>query len=288
VLPPRPSSRAALVVLALLALSLIASFASAQGEKYPTAPTLAPPVLLRPGKLLVVTDATLPPLQQIDERGEFQGMRIELGNEIARRLGLPVDWIDAPPEAHVTGLLGRRWDLVLSGLLFTPERARLMYLIPDELRAVAISVPKGNPKKVTGLLDLAGRPVAVEGGGYEERQIRNLSANQATARIKPMDIRTFGSVAEAYRALGAEKVEAVASEDAVAKQYETAGNTERVLFHLAASPVAIAIRSKELAGAVLRVMNQMKADGTYAAILDRYGVATRVGVTFELKGPDTP
>jgi polar amino acid transport system substrate-binding protein len=233
-------------------------------------------------------NATLPPVQYIDEKGNLQGMRIELGNEIAKRLGLEINWVNIQFDAQIPGLQGGRWDLIVTGLFFTPERAKLMYLIPYELQAISISVPKGNAKKLMQPADLAGRPIAVEIGGYEERQIRRISDEQVKAGAKPMDIRTFNTFAESYQVLRAGQVEAVVSVDAVAKFYQDKGEFERAMSGIAGSPATIAAKSKDLAQAVLKAMNDMKADGFYDALFDRYGVSKMAGKTLELKGPDLP
>lgn len=278
------------LVLHLLALITLAvpGLANAQGAKYPTSPAVAPPAVVRSGKLVAATNATLPPVQYIDEKGNLQGMRIELGNEIAKRLGLEINWVNIQFDAQIPGLQGGRWDLIVTGLFFTPERAKLMYLIPYELQAISISVTKGNAKKLMQPADLAGRPIAVEIGGYEERQIRRISDEQVKAGAKPMDIRTFNTFAESYQALRAGQVEAVVSVDAVAKFYQDKGEFERAMSGIAGSPATIAAKSKELAQAVLKAMNDMKADGFYDALFDRYGVSKMAGKTLELKGPDLP
>jgi polar amino acid transport system substrate-binding protein len=274
-------------LLALITLA-VPGLANAQGAKYPTSPAVAPPAVVRSGKLVAATNATLPPVQYIDEKGNLQGMRIELGNEIAKRLGLEINWVNIQFDAQIPGLQGGRWDLIVTGLFFTPERAKLMYLIPYELQAISISVTKGNAKKLMQPADLAGRPIAVEIGGYEERQIRRISDEQVKAGAKPMDIRTFNTFAESYQALRAGQVEAVVSVDAVAKFYQDKGEFERAMSGIAGSPATIAAKSKELAQAVLKAMNDMKADGFYDALFDRYGVSKMAGKTLELKGPDLP
>ena len=278
------------LVLCLLALPTLAvpALVHAQAAKYPTSPVVAPPAVVRPGKLVVATNATLPPVQYIDEKGNLQGMRIELGNEIAKRLGLEINWVNIQFDAQIPGLQGGRWDLIVTGLFFTPERAKLMYLVPYELQAISISVPKGNAKKLMQPADLAGRPVAVEIGGYEERQIRRINDEQVKAGAKAMDIKTFNTFAESYQTLRAGQVDAVVSVDAVAKFYQDKGEFERAMAGIAGSPATIAAKSKDLAQAVLKVMNDMKADGSYDALFDRYGVSKMASKTLELKGPDLP
>ena len=49
----------------LMALALLAvpAAAGAQAAKYPTSPVVTPPAVVRPGKLVVATNATLPPVK---------------------------------------------------------------------------------------------------------------------------------------------------------------------------------------------------------------------------------
>jgi polar amino acid transport system substrate-binding protein len=49
---------------------------------------VSPPNLIKPGTLVMSINPTLPPLQFVNDRGELQGMREELGNELAKTLGL--------------------------------------------------------------------------------------------------------------------------------------------------------------------------------------------------------
>src|SRR4249920_826965 len=103
----RRSRRPLVVCLLALASLAVPGLAHAQAAKYPASPAVAPPAVVRPGKLVVAT-ATLPPVQYIDEKGNLQGMRIELGNEIAKRLGLEINWVNIQFDAQIPGLQGGR------------------------------------------------------------------------------------------------------------------------------------------------------------------------------------
>lgn len=255
----------------------------------PAAAQLGSPPLLNAGKLVAATNATIPPYQFIDASGKLQGLRIELAEEIARRLGVKMEWVNVGFETHIPGLQSGRWDASITGMFFTPERAKILYLIPYELQAISISVPKGNPGKIASPRDLAGKRVAVEIGGYEFRQIGRLNDEQKAAGLPAMDIRTFSTFADAYQALRAGQVEAVVSVDVTAKFYQDRGEFERAVSGLAGSPATLAFRSKDVASAVLRVLNEMRGDGVYDRLLDKWGAAKMpAGQPLELKGPDLP
>ena len=54
---------------------------------------IAAPNIIKPGTLVMSINPTLPPLQFVDDRGQLQGMRVELGNEIAKSLGLTPEYV---------------------------------------------------------------------------------------------------------------------------------------------------------------------------------------------------
>lgn len=277
----------AVVGLVLVMGSPGGSGRAAPAPVYPTSPVLGSPPLISAGKLMAATNATIPPYQFVDASGKLQGMRIELGEEIARRLGHKMEWFNVGFETHIPGLQSSRWDVSITGMFYTPERARILYMIPYELQAISISVARGNPLRITSTRDLAGRRVAVEIGGYEFRQITRINEEQVAAGLRPMEIRTFSTFADAYQALRAGQVDAVVSVDVTAKFYQDRGEFDRAVSGLAGSPATLAFRSKDVAFAVLRVLNQMRRDGFYDRLFDKYGVAKmNPGQLLELRGPD--
>src|SRR5882757_7865908 len=67
-------------------LSLIALPATAQT----CAPKIAASHLVEAGKLMLSVNPTLPPQQFLNEKGELQGLNVEMGKDIAKRLCLEV------------------------------------------------------------------------------------------------------------------------------------------------------------------------------------------------------
>lgn len=247
-----------------------------------TAPAGA--TLLTPGHLSMATNPTLPPLQFVDSNGDLKGMRIELGSEIAKRLCLEADYTRIEFSAMVPGLQGGRWDMINTGIFFTPERAKIMYMIPYENQAVSLSALPANPGKISKLEDLAGQTVGVEIGGFEEGAIRKVSAELVAKNLKPVDIRTFDNFAIAFQALRAGQVQAVVSLDSVAAEYQKQGNFKQVISGLEPTPVAIAFKDKALASAAAKVLNDMRADGSLDALFKRFGAQSTAG-TFTVQGP---
>ena len=56
-------------------------------------PKVPPGSLVQPGKLQLAINPTLPPQQYVDEKGELQGLNVELGRELGKRLCIPVEFV---------------------------------------------------------------------------------------------------------------------------------------------------------------------------------------------------
>ncbi|WP_368517408.1 ABC transporter substrate-binding protein [Rhizobium sp.] len=267
-------------LLAVSLLSLTASAALAQS----CTPKVAAGDLITPGKLVMSTNPTLPPLQFVDSSGDLKGMRIELGTEIAKRLCLEAEYIRIEFSAMVPGLQSGRWDMIDTGIFFTEERAKIMQMIPYEDQAISVSVAPGYDKKIIGKDDLAGMTIGVEIGGFEETKTRLLDKELRDAGKLGLTIQTFDNFALAYQALRAGQVQGVVSIDAVAKDYDARGDFKRALSGLYPAPVALAFKSSKLADAVSATLKEMKADGSLKTLFDKYGLPMVAG-DYSVKGP---
>ena len=241
--------------------------------------------LTKVGSLVMSTNPTLPPMQFVNQQGELKGMRVELGEEIAKRLCLKPEYVRIEFSAMIPGLQAGRWDMINTGIFFTEERAKIMQMIQYENQAISISAGKGNPLKIAATDDLAGKTLGVELGGFEERKIKELAADLQKRGMPTVTIRTFDNFATAYQALRAGQVQGVVSIDSVAKEYQDRGDFDRVLFGLYPTPVSLALKDSTLAQAVAGVLNEMKKDGFYDRLFGRYGLAPFPTAAFAINGP---
>lgn len=225
------------------------------------------------GKLTMSINATIPPTQYIDEKGELVGLHREFGDMIAERLCLEPEYANVQFEVQIPGLQAKRWDMINTGLFYTDERSKIMKLVPYKINSLAIIGPSGNPEGVDSLEDLAGRVVGVEIAGFEEKKIREINDEQVASGLESMDIRVFNTYGETFLALGAGQVEAVFAGDEIGKYYEGKGQFTKMLSGLfPGSPAAFAYDNQELADAVVQVLVDMKADGAYDELMDSFGI----------------
>lgn len=245
---------------------------------------IAPPNIIKPGTLVMSTNPTLRPLQWVNDKGELQGMRIELGNEIAKQLGLTPEYVRIEFSAQVPGLAAKRWDMINTGIFYTEERSKLMYMVPYERAALSFMVARNNPQGIKEVKDLAGKRVSVELGGVEERRTREVSQTLQGQNLKPLDIRTFNNFAEAFQALRAGQVDASVTLDATAQALQENGDFTRAIAGLFPQIVCIAFANKALADAVVGTLNDLKKGGYYDKLFDQYGVLKNDGAAFSIMG----
>jgi polar amino acid transport system substrate-binding protein len=267
------------VALSWIALGATAAIAQDCKSKIPDGD------LIKAGSLTMSTNPTLPPLQFVDSAGILKGMRIELGAEIAKRLCLKADYVKIEFDAMIPGLQGGRWDMIDTGIFFTPARVKLMYMIPYENQAISISLANKDKDKITKVEDLAGKTIGVEIGGFEEAKTKALDGELKAKGLAGLTIRTFDTFAVAYQALKAGQVDAVTSIDGVAKEYQDRGDFTRAISGLYPAPVALAFKNKELAGEVKSILDDMKKDGSFDKLFASYGVPAYTE-PFAVHGPD--
>ena len=263
---------------AALAATQIPTAARAQAK-------VAPPVIIKAGTLMMSINPTLPPLQFVNDKGEIQGLRADLGNEIAKRLGLATEYfrIDGV-TTMIPGLAAKRWDMINTGIFWTEERSKIMYMVPYEGVALSILVQRGNPQNIKTVEDFAGKRISCEQGSIEERRTKELSDILVGKGLKAIEVRSFNNFAEAFQALRAGQVEGTTAADATAMFMQTRGDFIRAVSGLFAQEACLAFASKSLAEVVAGLLTEMKKDGFYDALMDKYGVLKLETTTFGIKG----
>lgn len=246
---------------------------------------LSTPNLTKAQTLVMSINPTLPPLQFVNDRGELQGMRVELGNAVAKSLGLTPEYVRIEFAAMVPGLAARRWDMINTGIFWTEERSKLMYMVPYELASVGFLVSAGNPLGIARWQDLAGRAVSVELGGIEERRTREVDEMLKKEGLRGLNIRTFNNFAEAFQALRARQVDAATSIDATAMYWQNRGDFTRAIAGLFPQVATFAFANRTVADAVVASLQELRRTGYYDELFDRYGVLKLDSPDFAIRGP---
>ncbi len=246
--------------------------------------TVAPASLVSAGKLMLAINPTLPPQQFVDEKGELQGLNVELGREVGKRLCLATEFVRMDFPAMVPALRGGRFDAIDTGMFWTEERSKLMFMVPYAQQAIGVFAMESSKLKLNSFEDLAGRVAAIEIGTYQERKSKEANAEMVAKGLKPVDLRTFSTATEATAALRAGQVEAVIIVEEAAKAISKQRGMTLLLTGFGGSDITFAFRDKALAEAAAAAFTAIRADGTYDALFDKFGLTKLPGTTFGIRG----
>ncbi|WP_280425660.1 ABC transporter substrate-binding protein [Nocardia carnea] len=249
-------------------------------------PVLGAADLAEEGTLTIATNATLPPMQYVDADGEVIGMRVDLGKEIAERLCLRPKFVNIEFEAQIPGVQSGRWDMIDTGMFYTPERAETIDLVPYEVQAVSISVPAGNPESISTVDDLAGKTIGVEAPGYEFDILTALAERFATEGKPALTVQTFKTNADAYQALSAGQIDGTSIVESVTSFYQQDGRFETAVGGINEAPLAMGFaKGSKSAAEVARVLSEMRGDGYLPDLFEQYGVTAYEGDIAVSTGP---
>jgi polar amino acid transport system substrate-binding protein len=263
--------------------------ASAQAQT-PCEPRIGHPPLVRKGLIIAAINPTVAPIQYIDDDGNIIGLDVDLGNAIAARLCLKMQFQSTQFATMIPILKEGRIDLINSFMFYTPERASQVLMVPYGASSAAIVVPKKNADAVAGLDYFSGKPFATELGTVDYQEAKAASEELVKAGKPAIDIRTFGTYADVLQALSAGQVAGafIGVEQAIYYQKKGAAFFRIALSGLEPHAEALAFKDPALADAVVKVMNDMKADGSFDKIFEPYGHCVLPGPYKVTSGPLPP
>ncbi|MDB5803291.1 MAG: Periplasmic binding protein [Betaproteobacteria bacterium] len=113
-------------------------------------------------------DATFAPHAMVKMGGGLEGFNIDLGNEIAKRLGKPIDIEGTQFSGLIPGLNAKKYDFILAPTTVTKERADALLFTEGYLDTDYLFVQKKTEGDIKGLDALKGKTITVnKGSAYE-------------------------------------------------------------------------------------------------------------------------
>lgn len=131
--------------------------------------TVPPPQLAIPGRLEICSDIPSPPFEQYDTKGNLVGLDVDMGNEMARRLGLTPGWVNSVFDTIIEALQSGKCDTIISSMYITPDRQKQIDQIPYFTAGESFLVAKGNPSHIdsSNPMSLCGLSISTEIGAAE-------------------------------------------------------------------------------------------------------------------------
>jgi polar amino acid transport system substrate-binding protein len=131
--------------------------------------------IMAAGVIKVSTDANYAPQSFLNDNGELEGFDISVAKEVAKRLGVKVEFVTPDWDLITSGRWGKRWDASIGSMTPTVERMKALYFtMPYYTTPGQFAVHKDNTT-IKSLKDLAGKRIGLATETTYERYLsRNL------------------------------------------------------------------------------------------------------------------
>jgi len=256
-------------LLALSAAALLAGATSASAQALPAR-------ILEKKTIVVANVPNYPPLEFKDPKtATLTGLDIDLGNALAKKLGVEIKWEEISFEQMISALTTGRVDMILSGMSDLPARRETLDFV-DYLASGAQFYTNADRKaEFADLAALCGKKVGASRRTSFPAEMAKWSKETCEAKGKPAleIIGTEGS-ADARTQLRQKRL------DAAVQGSETLPylmDQEKGVYAILGTPfttvhqgMAFAKKDTELRDAVAKAFSEMLKDGSYAAVLKKW------------------
>lgn len=245
------------------ASSAASSVASSAASSEAASSVAAELTTVEAGKLTMATNATFPPYEMTTDSGEIEGIDVDTAKAIAEKLGLELQIDDMDFDAALLSVQQGKADIVMAGVTVTDERKAVMDFSDSYATGIqSIIVP--NDSDIASPDDLAGKKIGTQRGttGYI----------YCSDDFGEDSVVAYDSGLTAVQALNNGQVDAVVIDNAPATEYVAANPGLKVLdTSYAEEDYAIGMaKGSALEDAVNKALEELKADGTLQAIVDKY------------------
>ena len=219
---------------------------------------------VEPGKLIMSTNAAFPPYEMTTDSGEFEGIDIETAQAIADKLGLELQIDDMDFDAALLAVQQGKSDMVMAGVTVTDERQNVMDFTDSYATGIQSIIVKED-SDIASVDDLAGKKIGTQRGttGYL----------YCSDDFGDENVVAYDDGLTAVQMLNNGQVDCVVIDNAPAKEF-IAANPDLKLLDTAYVEEDYAIGvgkgNTELKDAINTALEELKADGTLQAIVDKY------------------
>ena len=230
---------------------------------------------IKEAKYIVMATYNEPPHNWVEPSGGgFKGIDYELSSTILKRIDvetvdqIPVDWAGLIP-----GLVAGRWDMVAVGQAITSARAEQVdFSKPIYKYGLAQIVQPGNPQNITGRDEMPGKRI----GG-----ILGSTTSDYVGSIPDAEFVAYKSHPEMISDLIAGRIDAILAGETTAafaqamvpQPVEFVLNWNGYENQLYMIGFSFCKNDRALVDYFDTELEKMKADGSFAAILEKYGLS---------------
>ncbi|MCZ8148804.1 MAG: ABC transporter substrate-binding protein [Roseomonas sp.] len=235
-----------------------------------------PPALAARGRITYAATLDNPPRAFYDNQQRPIGFEVDLGTEIAARMGLTVNWVQLRFVGLIPALQAEQCDALMQELFIRPERLEIIDMIPFSRTGQRIVTTTSSRLQATTLDELSGRKMAVPNG----TTIHNL-ANEANTRLRAagrpeINLVVLPTTTDTFQQLATGQIEVLGTTTTAASYYIGLRPRDfRPLgepFGLIQTGIGIRKGNAALLDAMTRSFESIRADGSYTRLIEKWSM----------------
>lgn len=217
------------------------------------------------GVLKIGTEGTYAPFTYHDAAGKLVGFDVEIGEAVAKNLGVKAEFLEGKWDGLIAGLDAKRYDTVINQVGITEARKAKYDFSEPYIASKAVLIVKGDNTEIKGFSDLKGKKSAQSlssnfGKIAQEAGAELVGTDGFDQSIQlVLNGRADGTINDSLSFLDFKKHKPDANVKIAAEQ-------ENADF----SGIIIRKDEPELLAAINKALEAIKADGTYKQIADKY------------------
>ncbi|MCL7465080.1 ABC transporter substrate-binding protein [Phaeovulum sp. NW3] len=220
------------------------------------------------------TEGAYPPFNYIESDGTIAGFDVEIGQELCKRIGAECEVVAQDWDGIIPGLLAKKYDFIIASMFITEDRKQQVdFTDPYYMAAMTHVVPKDAGITEFTNETLAGKVIGAQSGTTQ--------ADYITATYPDADIRLYPTQDEVNLDMVSGRIDLQVG-DMLPMLDWTTKSEDGACCELAGEPitdpafvgegVGIALRQEadDLRERLNTALQEIRADGTYKAINDKY------------------
>jgi lysine-arginine-ornithine-binding protein len=224
-------------------------------------------------KVRIGTEGAYPPFNSIDPSGQLVGFDIDIANALCAAAQFECEFVVQDWDGMIPGLIAKKYDAIIASMSITEERKQAVDFTGKYYNTPAKFVAKKGADLNVTFDGLAGKVVGVQRATIHENFLRD--------KFPGIDVKVYATQDEANADLVTGRTDLVMA-DSVAllegflntpegADFEYVGpDYNDPTYHGEGAGIAIRKGETDLVEAFNKAIEQIRADGTYKAINDKY------------------
>jgi len=251
-------------------IGFTAAFAAAAAE--------LPDRIKKAGKIVAATQPNYPPIAYKDPAtNQLTGFDIDLGEAIAKELGVKIEWQETAFAQMISSLQTGRVDIAMAGMSDLPARREVVDFIDYMKTGPQFFTTSARAGELKTLEDLCGKKVGASRSTNWPGQMEDLSKSLCSGKGRPdmVVVGTEGSV-DARTQLKSGRLDAAVQGSETLPYFQKQEPNTIVLigvpFSEGLSGIPVAKTEGQLRDAVKEALDRLQAKGIYDQTLAKYGL----------------